>query len=275
VLLWSVKVQGDGAAEQIVAAVNGFAAMGLAQRPDVLIVARGGGSLEDLMAFNEEVVVRAVAQCPIPVISAVGHETDTTLIDYAADLRAPTPTAAAEMAVPERLALLAATEDYQIRLLGALRRQLKDVRQKIAVAARLLSSPQGLVEDKIQKLDFMHERLRAGLQRLVDVKHKQFLKLSGFLKTPEARLNVARAVAEGFFLRLTPAIKNISRGRREVFTAKSRMLEILSYKSTLKRGYAVVSDEAGQVISQAGALKAGSRVVIEFADVKKNAVIEE
>ncbi|WP_270938049.1 exodeoxyribonuclease VII large subunit, partial [Falsiroseomonas oryzae] len=122
IILWPVPVQGQGAAERIAAAIAGFGELppdGPIPRPDVLIVARGGGSLEDLMAFNEEVVVRAAAACPIPLISAVGHETDTTLIDFAADRRAPTPTAAAELAVPARAELLAALDQTGARLRGA------------------------------------------------------------------------------------------------------------------------------------------------------------
>ncbi|MBM3560543.1 MAG: exodeoxyribonuclease VII large subunit, partial [Alphaproteobacteria bacterium] len=122
VLLWPVLVQGNGAAEQVAAAVAGFSALtegGAVPRPDVVIVARGGGSLEDLMAFNEEVVVRAIAASTIPVISAVGHETDTTLADFAADMRAPTPTAAAELAVPVRADLLVDVDACGVRLAGA------------------------------------------------------------------------------------------------------------------------------------------------------------
>src|SRR5580658_1850996 len=134
ILLWPVPVQGEGAAERIAAAITGFdglVAGGAIPRPDVLIVARGGGSLEDLMAFNEEIVLRAVAACRIPLISAVGHETDTTLIDFASDRRAPTPTAAAEMAIPARTDLLAETEAKGLRLDAAAIRLVEERRLRL------------------------------------------------------------------------------------------------------------------------------------------------
>lgn len=141
VVVWPVPVQGEGAAAQIVAAINGFSALdgaGAVPRPDVVIVARGGGSLEDLMAFNDEGVVRAAAACSIPLISAVGHETDTTLIDFASDRRAPTPTAAAEMAVPVRSELLAEIAHRAARATGALARQLQTARLRLDRAAAAL-----------------------------------------------------------------------------------------------------------------------------------------
>ena len=134
VLLWPVPVQGEGAAERIAAAIAGFERV--VPRPDVLIVARGGGSLEDLMAFNEEVVLRAVAACRIPLISAVGHETDTTLIDFVADRRAPTPTAAAELAVPARADLVADLEHKAARLIGGLNRLAQERRLRLSRAER-------------------------------------------------------------------------------------------------------------------------------------------
>ena len=145
VLLWPVAVQGEGAAEQVAAAIEGFNRLvpgGAPPRPDLLIVARGGGSLEDLMAFNEEIVVRAAAASAIPLISAVGHETDTTLIDFASDRRAPTPTAAAEMAVPVRLELAAELDGKALRLTNALARLLGELRaQRTRAAARGLPDP--------------------------------------------------------------------------------------------------------------------------------------
>lgn len=173
VLLWPVAVQGEAAAEQVANAIHGFNAMpadgsGPVPRPDLLIVARGGGSLEDLMAFNEEIVVRAAAASVIPLISAVGHETDTTLIDHAADLRAPTPTGAAEKAVPVRLELAAQIRQGGSRLDGAATRLLDERRMRLEACARGLPDLPRLVEDCAQRLDDRTERLDNALPHLLD-----------------------------------------------------------------------------------------------------------
>ena len=165
VLLWPVPVQGEGAAERIAAAIAGFERV--VPRPDVLIVARGGGSLEDLMAFNEEIVVRAVAACRIPLISAVGHETDTTLIDFVADRRAPTPTAAAELAVPARADLVADLEHKAARLIGGLNRLTQERRLRLSRAERGLPDLPALLGNARQRLDDRAERLALALPNLV------------------------------------------------------------------------------------------------------------
>src|SRR5579871_1399374 len=167
VLLWPVAVQGEGAAAQVAAAITGFNRLPAAgvPRPDVIIVARGGGSLEDLMAFNEEIVVRAAAASAIPLISAVGHETDTTLIDHASDRRAPTPTAAAEMAVPVRLDLVAEVAAKAARLSAGLSRLLAERRLRVTGLARGLPSPQDLIGNAAQRLDHGAERLRLAAER--------------------------------------------------------------------------------------------------------------
>ncbi|MFZ1416004.1 MAG: exodeoxyribonuclease VII large subunit, partial [Defluviicoccus sp.] len=171
VLLWPVAVQGQGAAEQIAAAIEGFnrlPAGGEVPRPDVLIVARGGGSLEDLWAFNEEIVVRAAAASAIPLIAAVGHETDTTLIDFAADVRAPTPTAAAEFAVPVRSELIARVLGLASRQISAAGRMLEERRTRLTAASRGLPQPLRLLALVRQRLDDWSERfenaLAVGLQ---------------------------------------------------------------------------------------------------------------
>src|SRR5690606_24489875 len=178
VLLWPGLVQGETAAAQIAEAIRGFNALapgGEIPRPDLLIVARGGGSLEDLWAFNEEEVVRAAAMSQIPLISAVGHETDTTLIDYAADRRAPTPTAAAEIAVPVRSELLAYVEDQDRRIRRSLSRAISDRRDRLAGLARGLRDPASLIAEKTQHLDHLDSRLRQSVVGNLNVKRHQYM----------------------------------------------------------------------------------------------------
>ena len=167
VLLWPVKVQGAGAAEEITSAINGFNSLNDTQKPDLIIVARGGGSIEDLMPFNEESVVRATAQSNIPIISAVGHETDTTLIDYASDLRAPTPTGAAEMAVPVRMNLLAQIADNENRLLSSINRVFSETRHRMDALSARLGDPNRLLEVKTQRIDHASDKLEHSIERIL------------------------------------------------------------------------------------------------------------
>lgn len=195
VLVWPVAVQGQSCAAEVAAAIRGFNAIepgGPIPRPDVLIVARGGGSLEDLWGFNEEIVVRAAAASRIPLISAVGHETDTTLIDHAADLRAPTPTAAAELAVPVRLELLATLEALGARLLrgtvqgvGARGQRLRDLGRALPRLEALLATPR-------QRLDGAATRLSAGLGLAVAGKHRGFDRVAGRMQPATLRAVVQR-----------------------------------------------------------------------------------
>jgi len=202
VIVWPVLVQGQGAAEQVAAAVRGFGALkpgGAMPRPDLLIVARGGGSIEDLWGFNEEVVVRAVAQSPIPVISAVGHETDTTLCDFAADKRAPTPTAAAEMAVPVRRELAATLDDLALRQRKIVMRPLDLGRERLEARVNRLPNAEQLLQPQVQRLDDLSGRLRQGLidraargrERLAEARLSPAI-LRGALRDAKQRLGAAR-----------------------------------------------------------------------------------
>src|SRR5436190_5340103 len=179
VIVWPVKVQGEGSAEQVAAAIRGFNALdplGRIRRPDLIIVARGGGSLEDLWSFNEEIVVRAAAESMIPLISAVGHETDVTLIDFASDRRAPTPTAAAEMAVPVRVDLLSQIDSLARRQRSCWARGLDARRTEFRAAARALPAADELLAVPRQKLDSLSERLPRALKANAEIHHKQYLK---------------------------------------------------------------------------------------------------
>ena len=198
VLVWPVRVQGDGSAEEIAAAIDGFNALpegGHIARPDLIIVARGGGSLEDLWSFNEEIVVRAAAGSMIPLISAVGHETDITLIDFASDRRAPTPTAAAEIAVPVRSELMAQIDSLARRQLSCWARCLEARRNELRGAARALPSADGLLAVPRQKLDALAERLPRALKANAEIHHKQYLKC-GTRLSPQLLRNRVRTERE-------------------------------------------------------------------------------
>ncbi len=194
VLLWPVVVQGEKAKDEVAAAIDGFNRIepgGPVPRPDVLIVARGGGSLEDLWAFNEEIVVRATAASGIPLISAVGHETDTTLIDLVADHRAPTPTAAAELAVPVRAELSARAADLGTRLFTGVDRMLREQRHMVGGLARGLPDPANLLGQANQRLDELAGRLPHGLHGRIERARAGLAETSARLGTPARLLNDA------------------------------------------------------------------------------------
>ncbi|TCZ66147.1 exodeoxyribonuclease VII large subunit [Roseicella aquatilis] len=289
-ILWPVPVQGQGAAEQIAAAIRGFGALpvdGPVPRPDVLIVARGGGSLEDLMAFNEEVVVRAAADCPIPLISAVGHETDTTLIDFASDRRAPTPTAAAEMAIPARADLLADLAQTEARLLQAGRSILDRARRRLMLAERGLPDLPGILGAMRQRLEDRGERLVVALPALLDRKRAALARVAPRLPHPREgiaarraalglldqraaaamRRHLARGQAAPALARLSAApVAALAREKRVRLEGLVARLEGVSYQSVLARGFALVSDAEGAPLTSAAAVPPGERLVLTFAD---------
>ena len=287
-LVWPVPVQGEGAAAKIAAAILGFEAIvegGLVPRPAVLIVARGGGSLEDLMAFNDEAVVRAVAACRIPVISAVGHETDHTLIDLVADRRAPTPTAAAEMAVPSRADLVNTMAQEGARLVGGLQRLLSEVRLRLGQAERGLPDLPGVLESARQRVDDRGHRLGMALPNLVRQRRAAFAAVHRVW--PQAVVAGARGAVQVAGLGLDHGFRfTVSRdrdlvGRARLSTgpllgglreARARLegaggrLESVSHKAVLARGYAVVTQPDGHPVVRGSEVSPGARLVVTFAD---------
>ena len=278
VILWPVMVQGEGAAAQIAAAVRGFSALpesGPVARPDLLIVARGGGSIEDLWAFNEEAVVRAVAECSIPVISAVGHETDTTLCDYAADLRAPTPTAAAEMAVPVRLDLAERLGQADLRLTGGLRRLVQRAGERVATLDRLMPSAQDLISNRQQRADDMGERLRRGLERRADFARISFVGVAARLNAGLLLRPLDRQRDRLAALRLSPSpLQRRLADAQTRFDGIERLLASLHPEAPLMRGFARVTGRDGRTIGSSAAARAEGSVRIRFADGEVDAVIQ-
>jgi exodeoxyribonuclease VII large subunit len=276
VILWPVLVQGPDAAAQIARAIRGFNALAGANRPDVLIVARGGGSIEDLWAFNEEIVVRATAESDIPLISAVGHETDTTLIDFASDLRAPTPTGAAEKAVPVRAELIQRITTLDGRLKGGLVRGLERRRTELRAAAGKLPRLETLFQIPQQRFDRAAERLNAALVANTRAAQSKLDRIAARLR-PQAlaadivrrREHLARTTA-----RLAPAIRRSLDAQRKHLDASSRMLESLSHKSVLARGFAMIHRDDGVLVRASKDLNGGDAVQITFGDGDRHAIIE-
>ncbi|MEN8841873.1 MAG: exodeoxyribonuclease VII large subunit [Octadecabacter sp.] len=272
VMVWPVAVQGKDCAPQVARAIDGFNAMtpgGALPRPDLIIVARGGGSIEDLWGFNEEIVARATAASSIPLISAVGHETDTTLIDFVSDQRAPTPSAAAEMAVPVRLELMAAVDQMGARASRAVSDGVARRKQRIADLARVLPKPEQLTEDAKQRYDYWSEKLDAALQVRVGVGRLKLGEVAGHLRPSmlNNRITQGRERLDSRTARLTSAAVTQTQRQRSRLDALDRMRETLGYRETLKRGYAVVRGD-GAVVTTAKAAKAATSLEVEFADGK-------
>lgn len=271
VVLWPVAVQGEGAAEQVAAAIAGLSALttdGPIPRPDVLIVARGGGSIEDLWAFNEEIVVRAAAACTIPLISAIGHETDTTLIDFVADRRAPTPTAAAEMAVPVREELLVTVSQLHLRLQGGWARLLARHDERLCGLLRGLPKPSTLLEHAAQRLDDWSDRLRASLPQRIERQAQRMAVIAAAFRPQLLQREVetyARRVQE-LKGRLHLAFTRRLEKHEQRLAAQSQLLESLNYRSVLKRGFALVRTPEGTLVTSAEAACKQPRLHVVFHD---------
>ncbi|MEM0899551.1 MAG: exodeoxyribonuclease VII large subunit [Pseudomonadota bacterium] len=316
VMVWPVRVQGETSAMEVASAINGFNQInGLTKipRPDLLIVARGGGSIEDLWGFNEEVVVRAAAESQIPLISAVGHETDTTLIDFASDRRAPTPTGAAEIAVPVKAELAAylATTAARLHQAGSQTTRLR--RERLSALSRIMPKPETLLEQPRQHVDQAQIRLTQGLLNVLNQYKLRLSSLSAALSpihvqsrimNGRTRLDIQssalpRALARqteikrGLFAQQRARLRHEQMAQTHANAANQleravqkldavidkkntrlndrmekfrRLLETLSYKSVLSRGFAVVRNAEGVPVSKSKSTKSGDMLQVEFAD---------
>jgi exodeoxyribonuclease VII large subunit len=303
VVVWPVVVQGEAAALQVRAAIEGFNALGPggpAPRPDILIVARGGGSVEDLWAFNDEALARAAAASAIPLISAVGHETDTTLIDFVSDRRAPTPTAAAEMATPVLGELRATVADYQRRLATCGARMLEDRRNRLSAAARGLPRPADVLALATQRFDLAAGRLGAALEKNTSVHERELVRTTARFgpallerprrlkadrlesltqrfaaaarRGPERIAQHARLPALGE--RLTLAVARRMTRARDQLSQLDKLRASLDPNRPLSLGFALVRGANGAIVRTGASLTGGEVVTLEFADAKRGAVIE-
>ena len=292
VLLWPVLVQGEGSADQVAAAIRGFNALppgGVVPRPDIIIVARGGGSLEDLMAFNEEVVVRAAAESRIPLIAAIGHETDTTLIDFAADLRAPTPTAAAELAVPVRADLLGELGTLGQRLQSAILGKLNDRRLRIEGLARGIPDPLRLLQERLQSLDLWIERWQSAGAGFFGNRLNLLATLGARLKTPGEIIALKRGQVDQSWERFASLMRlgqsrrtnrlevaashlkpklmaDLLERRRMALSSLAALLDSYSHEQVLARGFVLVRAETGETLTSAAAVRQGQALTLEFRD---------
>jgi exodeoxyribonuclease VII large subunit len=251
VILWPVPVQGEGAAAKIAAAIRAFPT--LAPKPDLLIVARGGGSIEDLWAFNEEDVVRAAAESPIPLISAVGHETDTTLIDFASDLRAPTPTAAAELAVPVRAELAAQLNELQHRAQHCLARRVDRQRERFELVTCRWPSPQTMFAPAVQRLDEIGERLPRSLAARAGSARADLNLVAGRLRQDLIDQRIERL--------------------SDRLSAAWKMAELVHPERPLSKGYVRVTTRDGVTLTSAAAARSAQQVTLRFGDGAVDATV--
>ncbi len=270
VLVWPVLVQGQGAAEQVAAAVRGFSALPpgrLVPRPDLVIVARGGGSIEDLWSFNEEVVVRAIADCTIPLISAVGHETDTTLADFAADRRAPTPTAAAEMAVPVHADLVATVADLANRQRRAVLRPVELGRERLEARTRRMPQLDQLLQPHAQRLDDLGERLRRALMDRAGRGREQLAGTSARLAPMLLRRGLGDARRQIERARLSPElVLRPLEQKRMALAALGRLAQQFHPEEPLRRGYAIVRDAQDRALTSRAQAEREVTLVLQFVD---------
>jgi len=280
VIVWPVVVQGDTAAAQVSAAIRGFAALpagGPVPRPDILIVARGGGSVEDLWPFNDEALARTVVACPIPLISAVGHETDTTLIDFVSDRRAPTPTAAAEMATPVLSELKALVSDLGGRMHRFGGRMVEDRRNRITHADRALKRVPDMVELAAQRFGIVSGRLGAGLAKNAAAHERDLVRVTSrlsplLLQRPQA---VQKTRLDGVVQRLQPAMQRGVERLAERLSSVAKLYVSVDPDRPLYRGFARVNRADGSLVMNGGLLASGEAVAITFGDkVVRQAVID-
>jgi len=277
VYLWPVAVQGEGSAKQIANALekfNDFTDQTNIKKPDLLIVARGGGSLEDLWSFNEEIVVRAVFNSSIPVISAVGHETDTTLIDFVSDLRAPTPTGAAEKSVPVRDELIARIDELNLRLKTSFSNKLNNNKDRLNNLIRLLGKPDQIFDNKNQKLDFIYKDIENLFKNIFVEQKNKINQYTQRLIPPKVLINDLEAKQQLLETKFKNYLKNILTNKETKLNSLSQLLEASSFNRVLDRGFSLVMDNNGKLIKLSSDAAKNAKVMIKFSDEIRSAQLD-
>ena len=277
VYLWPVQVQGENTATQVSEAIEGFNSANFSQkfnRPDVIIVARGGGSIEDLWSFNEELIVRSVFKSLIPVISAIGHETDTTLIDFASDLRVPTPTAAAEKVVPVLNDVINKLEDLNLRLHQVIKQKIILINENLKSSDRLLIQLKQLILIKRQHLDVISKDYDHLFENLLFKKSHDLLTVFQKINSPEKEIIKVENNLNLFSEQMKNLIKNFLKNGNDKISLLKRLLDSNSYEKVLERGFTITYDISGKIIKRKLATKSNQKVRIIFKDGEREAVIK-
>ena len=277
ILVASVPVQGKGSEQHIASAITAFNQMpksAKVPKPDVIIVARGGGSLEDLWCFNEEVVVRAVSESVIPIISAVGHETDTTLIDYAADIRAPTPTAAAEIATPVLTELVARILELDYRATHAMERKCQFKDNQLTAAVRGLIHPIDQINLLSQRIDLINERIEKTLQNSLNSKQNYLVNLFERMPTPFQKLADIQVRLIAANEKVSSQIDKILFNSEQTILRYGQLLDAFSFRRVLEKGFALVTDSKGAPVKKSKDAPFGEQVNIQFFDNTRMAQLD-
>ena len=278
VYLWPVAVQGQGSAEQIANAIekfNEFTDQTNIKKPDLLIVARGGGSLEDLWSFNEEIVVRAVFDSSIPVISAVGHETDTTLIDFVSDLRAPTPTGAAEKSVPVRDDLIARIGELNLRLKTSFSNKLNNNKDRLNNLIRVLGKPDQIFDNKNQKLDFIYKDIENLFKNIFVEQKNKITQYAQRLIPPKVLISNLDSKQQLLDTKFKNYLENILTNKETKLNSLGQLLEASSFNRVLDRGFSLVIDNNGKPVKLSSDAHKNAKVKIKFADETRSAQLDK
>ena len=278
VCLWPVAVQGEGSAKQISNAIdkfNQFTDETTIKKPDLLIVARGGGSLEDLWSFNEEIVVRSVFKSSIPVISAVGHETDTTLIDFVSDLRAPTPSAAAEKAVPVRNELIARIDELNFRFKTSFNNKLNNNKDRLNSLIKLLGKPDQIFDNKTQKLDFIYRDFENLFKDIFVEKKNIITQYAQRLMPPKVLISNLVSKQQLLETKFQNYLQNIINKKEVKLNSLDKLLEASSFNRVLDRGFSLVMNNKGKPIKLSSEAPKNANVKIKFSDEIRSAQLDK